>query len=288
MMSLRRSRRSTAAAAAIAAPSAAVRASASLLVVLVAAAAFFLGLAAPVAADIQTRGNAQAEQNRSLRQRLGETGLPTPGRYVTESGQGFILDRAASTTLLRFDRSVETWALRPSAAPRGDTLYRNDAGEMVLRVRPDGGMTLYTPRNPAGAPVSLDGPGASLELPVLGPVQLFNLMARRSNLLTQTLGHLVVINLSGDRSEALTVDALIVATDTVIRMARSPAARGYLTRLRSIVIIEGERASATYSRGELRVVVDPDRGLAGRPSSARIVRAFVDAEAAASVQRPIP
>ena len=86
----------------------------------------------------------------------------------------------------------------------------------------------------------------------------------------------VEINLSGEKSEALSVDALIVTTDAVVRMARSATARGYLTRLRSITIVEGDRVSATYVRGDLRIVVDPDRGPAGRPSSARIINAFAD------------
>lgn len=227
-------------------------------------------------AAAQTGGNAQAQQSRSLRDRLFSRNLPAQGRYVAESGQGFVLDRSETTPLLRFDRSVETWALRPTPAPRGDVLYRNDAGELVLRVTADGGMTLYTKRVPAGSPVTLAGPGESLAPPTLGPVQLFNLMARRSALVSSTLGRLVEINLSGEKSEALSVDALIVTTDAVVRMARSATARGYLTRLRSITIVEGDRVSATYVRGDLRIVVDPDRGPAGRPSSARIINAFAD------------
>ena len=61
-------------------------------------------------------------------------------------------------------------------------------------------------------------------------------------------------------------------------MARSAGARAYLARLRSITIVEGDRVSAVYSRGDLRITVDPDRGPAGRPSSARIINAFADAE----------
>ncbi|MBX3477104.1 MAG: DUF4908 domain-containing protein [Brevundimonas sp.] len=249
----------------------ALRTSASL-----AAATAFAVVAAGAPAWAQVRGNVQAEQSQSLRDRLFSRNLPANGRYVSETGQGFILDRSASTPLLRFDRSVETWVLRPTPAPRGDVLYRNDAGDLVLRVTPDGGMTLYTRAAPGGSPVTLAGPGESLAPPALGPVQLFNLMARRSALVSSTLGRLVEINLSVDRSEALSVDALIVTTDAVIRMARSATARGYLTRLRSITIVEGDRVSATYARGDLRIVVDPDRGPAGRPSSARIINAFAD------------
>ena len=166
--------------------------------------------------------------------------------------------------------------LRPTPAPRGDIIYRNDAGEQVLRVTPDGGMTVFTPVARGGSPVSFAGPGPALSPPSLGPSELFNLMARRSGMITQALGRLVEINLdTGEDSESLAVNALIISTDAVMRIARSPSARPSLSRLRRITIIEGDRAAVTYLGSELRVVVAPSQGLAGRPSSARIIRAFL-------------
>ena len=226
-------------------------------------------------ASAQLRTNAQAEQSRVIRGQSVTRTLPPPGRYASEAGQTFMLDRAGSLTLLRFERSTETWVLRPTSAPRGDTISRNDAGEQVLRVTPSGGITVYTTRNPAGSPVSLSGPAVSLEPTSLGPVQMFNLMTRRSSLVSDALGRLIRINLDGQESEALCIEALIVTTDAVVRIARSPSARPFLDRLRSITVIEGSRASVSYSSGDLRVVVDPKRGIAGRPSSARVIRAVI-------------
>ncbi len=100
-------------------------------------------------------------------------------------------------------------------------------------------------------------------------------MARRSDMISQALGRLVMIHLTGDRSEALCVEALIVTTDAVIRIARSPTARQHLSQLRSISITEGQRASVTYTGGRLVVVVNPDEGMAGRPSSARVIQAIL-------------
>ena len=118
----------------------------------IALAAAVLSLAGAVTdASAQNRGNAQAEQSRSLlNRRPSAPALPPVGRYVADSGEGFILDRSGRHPLLRFDRRDETWVLRPSAAPRGDVIYRNDAGEQVLRGTPNGGMTVYTPRAPGG------------------------------------------------------------------------------------------------------------------------------------------
>jgi len=233
----------------------------------------------PIAAEAhaQTRGNAQAEQSRILRNSGGPSRtMPPTGRYVAESGEAFILDRSGQRPLLRFDQRDETWVLRPTAAPRGDVIYRNDAGDQLLRVTPGGGMTVYTPRAPGGSPASFTGPGQSLTPPTLGPVQMWNLMARRSAMLSQALGRLIEIEVNTDRaSESLTVEALILSTDTALRIARSPSARSSLDRLRSITIVDGARPSVTYARGDLRIVVSPTQGVAGRPSSARIIDAFL-------------
>ena len=235
----------------------------------------------PGDAQAQLRGNAQAEQSQALRSRGGVNHtLPPTGRYVADSGEAFILDRSGQRPLLRFDQREETWVLRPTAAPRGDVIYRNDAGDQILRVTPGGGMTVYTPRAPGGSPASFSGPGQSLTPPTLGPFLLFQLMERRSAMISQALGRLVEINLSGERSEALCVEALIVTTEAVIRIARSPTARQHLSQLRSITIVEGPRASVTYVRGQLVVVVDPDQGMAGRPSSARVIRTLLPQDAA--------
>ena len=230
-------------------------------------------LSSPTPATAQVRGNAQAEQSRAMGVLPTRRGLPASGRYASDGGEAFILDGSGVLPLFRFERRPETWVLRATPAPRGDIIYRNDAGSQILRVTPAGGITLYTTRAPNGAPVSRTGSAEPLELPTLGPIRLFTLMNHRGSLVSQALGRLVVINLSGERSEALMVDALIVSTEAVIRMAASPTFRASIATLRSITLVEGERSSVTFTRGDLRVVVDPDEGQAGRPSSARIIRA---------------
>jgi hypothetical protein len=231
------------------------RMTAMALVALVIAALSVLTLMSPATAEAQSR-----------------RAMPPTGRYVSDGGQAFIIDSSGMRPLLRFDQSAEIWVLRPTPAPRGDIIYRNDNGDQILRVTADGGITLYTTRTPQGSPVSRSGTAQPLQTPNLGPVQLFNLMARRSNLVSEAVGRLITIDLDGSQSEALCVEALIVTTDAVIRMARNPSTRATVNRLRKISIVEGGRASVTFSRGELRVVVDPSKGIVGRPSSAVVIR----------------
>lgn len=239
-------------------------------------AAVLLSLFTAGAVLAQERGNAQAEQSQTLRNRgTPSRTAPSVGRYVSESGEAFTLDRSGQRPLLRFDARDETWVLRPTPAPRGDVIYRNDAGQQLLRMAPGGGITVFTTRAPGGSPASFTGPGQSLTPPTMGPLQLWQLMARRSAMISEATGRLISINLDGERSEALCVEALIVTTDAVIRMARSPSTRASLNRLRTIVITEGRRSSVTFAGGVLTVELDPDQGMAGRPSSARVIRALL-------------
>lgn len=226
-------------------------------------------------ASAQSGSNAQADQSRTLRA-PSRTAMPPSGRYVSDAGDQFVLDRSGSRPLLRFDGRDETWVLRPSAAPRGDVIFRNDAGDQVLRATAGGGVTVYSRRSPTGSPASMTGSASPLTPPTLGPTQLAVLMVRRSAMVSQAMGRLVEVNVDTSMdAESLTVEALIVVTDSVIRMARSATARPHLTQLRRITIVEGERSGVGYGGGELRIIVAPTQGAAGRPSSARVIRAVL-------------
>lgn len=232
-----------------------------------------LVLSTPVTAEAaQARSNAQAEQSRGMG-RGSPRSLPDTGRYIAETGETFIFDRSGARPLFRFQSRTETWALTARPAPRGDIIYRNDAGDQILRVTPDGGMTLYSVRAPNGSPASMAGPAPALARPLLGPVQLSNLMIQRSFMMSRALGRMISVMLDGEQDEALCTDALMVSTDAIMRMAASPSLRGQLNGLRAVTISEGRSSSVVYVNGELRVTVQPNQGATGRPSSARIIQA---------------
>ena len=205
--------------------------------------------------------------------------MPESGRYVSDTGQTFVLDRSGPRTLMRFERSSEVWVLRPQPAPRGDVILRNDAGDQVLRVTPDGNMTLYTTASPQGAPVSLDGSASRLLPPTLSAVQLANFIIHQSGRATQAVGRLVLVDMEiGEGSEAVAADALSTAVDAIVRMRRSAGLRADAARVRRIVVTDLGRPRVSFSRGVLTIVIDPTAGYAGRPSSARIARVIAAAE----------
>ena len=74
------------------------------------------------------------------------TAIPPVARYNIDEGGSFILDRTAKRALLKFEDSSEIWQLQSAPGPRGDIIYKNDAGEPMLRATKLGGMTVFTAR----------------------------------------------------------------------------------------------------------------------------------------------
>lgn len=231
----------------------------------------FVALAAAsvcVLAPIVLPAECQAQSRRST---------PPTARYLSSTGQAFVLDTSGSRPLLRFERSTEVWVLRPTPAPRGDIIYRNDNGDQILRVTPDGGMTLYTTTAPQGSPVSRVGDAQGLARATLTGAQLVDYFMRQSYRASQALGRLIVIDVDiQPGSEQVAADAVSAASDAIVRMARSNNLRGSVNRVRRVVVSDQGRAGVSLSQGTLRIVIDPRAGAAGRPSSARIIRVVGD------------
>ena len=118
-----------------------------------------------------------------------------PGRYVPSEGETFFVDRGTSgALLLRFGDSPEVWALKPVSGPRGDIIYKDDAGEDVLRATRLGGLTLFTSERPGGAPAAYAGDGPSLRpAAVSGANGLFQTLVQSSIRASRAAQHLIVL-----------------------------------------------------------------------------------------------
>jgi hypothetical protein len=196
------------------------------------------------------------------------------GRYVSQEGDVFVLDRSQPRPLLKFDDSPEVWVLRPQPAPRGDVIFMNDLGEPVLRATRLGGLTLFTPDRPGGTAAALTGGGNALRLAQLGPQQLLERLAQASARATRAARRLIPFEADASpSSSAITADAAMVAAEAVVRIARRPDAKSILGRIGKIQLVEGRKASATLQQGVVQITVSPNDGLAGRPSSERIMAA---------------
>ena len=91
--------------------------------------------------------------------------MPPVAHYVAGDGDRFILDKSGPVALFKFEHADEIWALHPTPGPNGDTIYRNDIGQPILRATRLGGLTLFTPHMPGGEAVAPEGPAPFTKMP---------------------------------------------------------------------------------------------------------------------------
>ena len=204
-----------------------------------------------------------------------------PGRYVPSEGETFFVDRGSSgALLLRFGDSPEVWALRPVAGPRGDIIYKDDAGEDVLRATRLGGLTLFTSERPGGAPAAYAGDGPTIRPVAIGGANaLFQTLVQSSIRASRAAQHLIVFEApdlsprdTTATASAILADAASVTAEAFTRLAgRGPTGRTVVARVARVQFQTGRDAEARSSGTVVTITVSPEKGFAGRPSSARII-----------------
>lgn len=227
---------------------------------------------------------AAAQSKHSLRDALfgdratAEARKPAPppvARYVSEGGGAFVLDRATPTALLKFENSSEVWVLSPHAGPRGDVIYKNELGEPVLRATKLGGMILFTPDRPAGAAAALMGRATTIQPPAfIKPSALFLRMAQAADRASRAARHQVSFETVQDarpETSVLVAESANVAAEAFERMARN-GDRNLLNRIGRVLLAEGRKPGAAIKDDALIITYASGKGLAGRPSSERIIK----------------
>jgi len=199
------------------------------------------------------------------------------GHFQSEGGDVFVLDRTGPKALLRFQNRDEVWALEGHPAPRGDTVFKTDVGETMLRASKLGGLTLFTRRAPNGQAVMLVGPGESLSARrPLSFVALLRALVVSGHRATRAAQHPMTVS-SVDEATADTAasiaDAAAVLAEAFEDLDRS-GRRDLLARWSRVVLALGDKAEVKAQGDVLVIVLDPRKGAAGRPSSARIARAL--------------
>jgi hypothetical protein len=200
---------------------------------------------------------------------------PPIARYVSETGSAFILDRASSLPLLKFDNSPEVWVLSPQPASRGDVIYRNEMGEPVLRATKLGGMILFTEESPNGAAAALSGKAQSLQPPaVLSVNVLFQRLYQASTRVTRAAQRQIPFETVQDarpETSVLIADTATITAEALERMVRK-GDRSEISKITRVLLAEGDKPGATFKNGALIVTYAPGQGVAGRPSSKRIIK----------------
>ncbi len=205
-------------------------------------------------------------------------GFPTVARYEGDNGAAFILDRTrAARALLQFDGDPEIWALTATPGPHGDIIYRNDLGQPMLRSTRLGGVTLFTPGRPSGMPAAFVGEGAAPRTPpVLGPDALFQLEVRAALRATRAAQHGVSFDTTHDEvtpaSEVVFAEALIITAQAFVHVAETTKpGQSAISHIMVVRFVTGHEPDAAVKGPEMRITVAPDLGVAGRPSSGRLI-----------------
>ncbi len=199
-------------------------------------------------------------------------------RFQTEGGDVFVLDRTAPKALLKFQNRDEVWLLEGHPAPRGDTVFKNDVGETVLRASKLGGLTLFTRQAPNGQAVTAIGPADSLATrrAPLSFVALFRALVAAGHRATRAAQHPLTVTLLDEATAETSgqiADAGVVVAEAFEALDRA-GQRDLLTRWRRVNLALGDKADVKAQGDVLVVVLNPGKGVAGRPSSARIARAL--------------
>ncbi|HEY0438115.1 MAG TPA: DUF4908 domain-containing protein [Phenylobacterium sp.] len=198
---------------------------------------------------------------------------PPVARYISEDGDVFILDLSQPRPMLKFDNSFEVWTLKPQPGPRGDIIYKNDLGEPVLRATRLGGVTVFTDDHPGGEAAAMAGAGSPLRLMLLGPQALAEKLLQASARASRAARRLIPFEAEASpASSAVIADAAMVTSEAVVRMAHRADARRLLEKIMKVRLVAGRKAQAQIDAGVLEVTVNPPQGLAGRPSSERIIQ----------------
>ena len=173
----------------------------------------------------------------------------------------------------------EIYLLHPTRGPRGDMIYKNIEGETFLRIASYGGATVFWPGAGRGFAASKSfGDDRSLRLPQFD----FAVASRRAQAATAVVSALAGAPIIFDVGSVPTTEGsnATVLADVVIRAANGvhavaddpTGARIIASRINKVSFIVDESPSVTMNEGVMEIRYVPNADIAGRPSTATIVR----------------
>ncbi len=243
----------------------------------------FFGSALLCAAVVGPQAHAQPEQPDSGAPLINASPIPRDGTYLAGDHVSFVLDHFGDQVRLRFSRSDEVFYLAAEAAPLGARVLKYDTGTAALRVTGWGGVTLYTPDDPAGIPAEYSDVVRNVDPPPVPPKDVKQFAV---GLARQVAAHTdLSVGFAADwddlaRSDAirgLVCDAIRNASYALEEAATGPKRNIISDRLHVVQVIEGNEVKATIHRGVLTVTINPKSGPSARPSSLAIARVLASA-----------
>ncbi len=218
-------------------------------------------------------------QSNPLRDRLlrnDRTQEATGWYQRADSGAFFLFDRSRNVALLRErdDPQSEVLVLFANRAPGGGTAYVTDTGREVIRVTGLGGATYFPLDAPNGVIADYASPAGQLAPSPRSPEEVRDMAEDVASEFASMLGQSVDLGYSPAPRAGLGVqyDAFIMLA-LAAEQVRSDRRR--LRGIERISVAIGDEPAAYRDGESFMVIIAPDYGYAGRPSSAYIARAML-------------
>ena len=206
--------------------------------------------------------------------------IPHDGTYTVGDKTEFIIDHRGDQLRLRFSGSDEVFYLSSEAAPLGARVFNYDTGAPALRVAGWGGVTLYTPQEKTGVPAEYSDVVHNVDPPPVAAKDVKRFAAGLAHGLNSAgdliIGFAADWNVLADSAvvRELVCDAMRNTTYALEQVATGPARIAIADHVHVVHIIEGNHTFALLRGGVLTVMVAPNMGEAGRPSSLAIAHAL--------------
>ena len=193
-------------------------------------------------------------------------------------------DRRIDCAIDEIAPAEEIHLVTPSRASRGDIIWRNAEGEMLLRVAAYGGVTIFWPGEARGQAASKSfGEDPALALDPADLATARRRAQRATALVSARTGAPIVFDIGEPDADAdggarVLADAVVRAAKGVSAVADDPTgARVIAARLKRVAFEIGRPPDVFVRKDALVVIYDPTADIHGRPSSARIERLLEDA-----------
>ncbi|VAV99444.1 hypothetical protein MNBD_ALPHA06-400 [hydrothermal vent metagenome] len=193
-------------------------------------------------------------------------------RFETMQGPPpFILDTTGARPLFRYERGGEVLVLTPVYTTRGDTLYKNDQGQVVLRLHRVGSATLFPRPRSQGVIAWTTGSASELGPPRVSIRRMTRLLGQIATDLAETLDHDLSISVIGatEQNAWLYLDAAMNVRSSFRQMRRAKAPDIW-RKITMIRIGPAEQPAASISDFTMNLSITPQMGFSGRPSSLQI------------------
>ncbi len=173
----------------------------------------------------------------------------------------------------------EIYLLSPTRGPRGDMIYKNIEGETFLRIASYGGATVFWPGEGRGFAASKSfGDDRSLRLPPIDHAAAARRAQSATAVMSALVGAPIIFDVGTAPSDEIAdstvlADAVVRAANGMQAVADDPTgARIIASRINKVSFIQGESPDIRMNDGVMEIRYVPNEDIAGRLSSATIVR----------------